>query len=135
MRADVWCSGSRWVTTILFMTGPLGLAGCGGESRSAHESAAFDRLGVECGEVGPVTGAEVILDDTAPECGGGYCLHSEDVARGAHQSAGMCSCRCDGPAGTGPFCACGDGFECREQVRALGVTSSELSGSYCVPAP
>ena len=108
---------------------------CGGHSRSAPDSAAFDRLGVQCGEVRAVSSSEVIIDQTAPECEGGYCVHSAAVAPGGRESAGICSCRCAGPEGTGPFCSCDDGFVCREQLRPLGVTSPSLAGSYCVPEP
>lgn len=43
-----------------------------------------------------------------------------------------CSCRCDGP-GDGPFCACGEGFDCVPLVADLGLPGDELAGSYCVP--
>jgi hypothetical protein len=48
-----------------------------------------------------------------------------------------CSCRCDGPEGTGPFCACPAGFECRKLVDDLGLPPPGpylLSGSYCIKA-
>lgn len=45
-----------------------------------------------------------------------------------------CSCHCDGPAGTGPFCACPEGFECTKVIPDLGFPGSELAGSYCVKA-
>lgn len=47
-------------------------------------------------------------------------------------SAVYCSCRCAGPAGSGPFCPCPDGFACEEVVPDLGLGSNELVGSYCV---
>jgi hypothetical protein len=40
----------------------------------------------------------------------------------------FCSCHCDGPEGTGPFCACPSGFECAPLVPP-GVP---LVGSYCI---
>lgn len=45
-----------------------------------------------------------------------------------------CSCRCDGPGGTGPFCACPDGFECAQILPAaiLPVAQNALVGSYCI---
>jgi hypothetical protein len=46
-----------------------------------------------------------------------------------------CSCRCNGPEGTGPFCACPQGFECTELVPDLGLAfqgSPEIAGSYCI---
>jgi len=45
-----------------------------------------------------------------------------------------CSCRCDGPDGTGPFCACPDGFECA-QILPAGIVPgghNALIGSYCI---
>jgi hypothetical protein len=44
-----------------------------------------------------------------------------------------CSCRCDGPDGTGPFCACPSGFECTNLVPDIG-SHAELAGSYCLKA-
>ena len=132
MRADVRWFGWRGVAAT-FMTAVVALGGCG-DSRSAKPSAEAARLGAECGVVRAVSASEVDVDDDAPECEAGYCLHAADVARGAAESSGMCSCRCDGEEGTGPFCSCGDGFACREEVRALGLGSPALAGSYCVPA-
>jgi hypothetical protein len=43
-----------------------------------------------------------------------------------------CSCRCAGP-GTGPFCDCPEGLECRALIDALGLPGDEQAGSYCVP--
>jgi len=45
-----------------------------------------------------------------------------------------CSCRCDGPDGTGPFCACPSGFECTALVANIGERGSASAGSYCVKA-
>jgi len=43
-----------------------------------------------------------------------------------------CSCRCAGPEGTGPFCACPAGFECTELVPDLGPLGVQnFGGSYC----
>jgi hypothetical protein len=54
------------------------------------------------------------------------------IARSPEKSV-YCSCRCDGPAGEGPFCACPSGFECTHLVDDYGIaTSGEVSGSYCV---
>ena len=108
------------------------VSGCG-EPRSAPGWAEFARLGAQCGDVRPVGPSEIDVDDQAPECDEGYCLHSPDVAGGASESSGMCSCRCDGEEGTGSFCTCSAGFECRAEVRDLGLSSPALAGSYCVP--
>ena len=46
-----------------------------------------------------------------------------------------CSCRCEGPAGQGPFCACPDGFECAKLVDAYGTEGgAQVAGSYCIKA-
>ena len=52
-----------------------------------------------------------------------------------------CSCRCDGPAGTGDFCSCPNGFECVPMIEFAGVTTTRqdggfghLVGSYCIKA-
>jgi len=46
-----------------------------------------------------------------------------------------CSCRCNGPEGAGPFCACPEGLECTEVVPDLGPYAPgnlDLAGSYCI---
>jgi hypothetical protein len=49
------------------------------------------------------------------------------------ESSVYCSCRCDGPPGEAPFCACPDGFECRHLIDDHGNTSSDqITGSYCI---
>jgi hypothetical protein len=53
------------------------------------------------------------------------------------EDAATCSCRCDGPAGTGDFCSCPSGFECVPLVEfALvdGGAENNLVGSYCIKA-
>jgi hypothetical protein len=46
-----------------------------------------------------------------------------------------CSCRCDGPAGEGPFCDCPSGFECQKLVDSYGTSGgAQLAGSYCIKA-
>ncbi|HVW30478.1 MAG TPA: hypothetical protein VHC69_34210 [Polyangiaceae bacterium] len=54
------------------------------------------------------------------------------VGRQPYKSV-YCSCRCDGPAGTGPFCACPSGFECKSLIDGLS-SSSDAAGSYCIKA-
>ena len=54
----------------------------------------------------------------------------ELVARPPSNSV-YCSCRCDGPAGTGPFCACPASYECAPLVNDVGGAHS-LAGSYCI---
>jgi len=57
------------------------------------------------------------------------------LVRRSPADAVYCSCRCDGPAGTGPFCACPSGFECRHLVDQYGTsTADQGAGSYCLKA-
>ncbi len=47
-----------------------------------------------------------------------------------------CSCRCDGPDGTGPFCRCPKGFFCEEIIPNVEAPFTEgMVGSYCVKDP
>jgi hypothetical protein len=124
-----WFAAPCRIATVLG-TVTLSVAGCG---QSVSSPAGESEVGLTCGDVRPVESSAVEVEE-APECGDGYCLHAEDVARGARESTGMCSCRCDGPPGSGPFCACGEGFVCRKQVEDLGLEPSPLTGSYCVPS-
>jgi hypothetical protein len=50
------------------------------------------------------------------------------------EDAVYCSCRCNGPEGTGPFCACPQGFECADLVPDIGLMTGGpvIAGSYCV---
>jgi hypothetical protein len=44
-----------------------------------------------------------------------------------------CSCRCDGPADSGPFCTCPGGFACTHLVDERGAGSdTRFAGSYCI---
>lgn len=47
-------------------------------------------------------------------------------------NAVYCSCHCDGPEGTGPFCACPEGFQCTDIAPDIGKGHRELAGSYCL---
>ncbi len=46
----------------------------------------------------------------------------------------FCSCRCDGPAGQGPFCGCPSGMICEPDLvpRSPVDRSDRYAGSYCV---
>jgi hypothetical protein len=44
---------------------------------------------------------------------------------------GMCTCRCDGPPGLGPYCSCLDGFLCAPLIEDVGLEGG--AHSYCVP--
>lgn len=43
-----------------------------------------------------------------------------------------CSCRCDGPSNSAPYCECPDGFGCRELIDDIELGNAQLAGSYCV---
>jgi hypothetical protein len=51
----------------------------------------------------------------------------------------VCSCRCDGPDGAGPYCACPDGFVCQhglvESTGLSDLADRSYAGGYCVWAP
>lgn len=59
--------------------------------------------------------------DVDPSAG---CVTQADVDNSVY-----CTCRCDGPAGAADFCACPDGFECKQILSSGGVG---IVGSYCV---
>ena len=50
------------------------------------------------------------------------------------ERAVFCSCRCDGPAGQGPFCDCPSGMACEPALVASSDDSyaDQYAGSYCV---
>jgi hypothetical protein len=56
------------------------------------------------------------------------------IAERRPDDAVYCSCRCDGPAGTGPFCACPSGFDCAPFIADILHTNHQLAGSYCIKA-
>jgi hypothetical protein len=128
-------SKSQCATALLFGLALLN-TGCGDAENDLFDhtrQALAGELGEPCGESWP-TGDYVDVNDASEECGLGMCLHGDVVASaGAEESVGMCSCRCDGPAGTGPFCACDSGFSCEHQIDDIGVGSLNLVGSYCIP--
>jgi hypothetical protein len=104
---------------------------CGDARRNAEE---VRDLGKTCGDAELVAEGAVEVDEKTTECDG-VCLRGPAVAPPGTTSAGQCSCRCDGPAGTGPFCACAAGFSCQHQLDDLGLGGAELAGSYCVAGP
>jgi len=126
--------GSRFRGAVLVSSIALALTACGNSRSASPARAEQGSLGAACGEARPVASSDFDVDEDAPECGGGVCAHGASVALGAGTSAGMCTCRCDGATGTGPFCACALGFVCRQEVQDLGLSEPALSGSYCVPA-
>jgi len=105
----------------LFEQSQAELANTVGESCSLHPDAP--------------QGNEVWISEQPEACGDfGICLgigpDNEDA-----EELEMCSCRCDGAPGDGPYCACPEQYECVPLVVELGAPSAPNSyaGSYCVP--
>jgi hypothetical protein len=107
------------------------------ETFKGTQAALAEKLGEPCA-LAPV-GAEASTREgetyveEKDECEPGYC-----VVRVAEpgETEGICSCRCDGPEDTGPFCACSAGFVCELLVEGVGTDDwpgDNLSGSYCMP--
>jgi hypothetical protein len=51
------------------------------------------------------------------------------------EAAVYCTCRCDGPPGTGPLCACPTDMSCEPRIDGSGYLDDpqvEYVGSYCV---
>lgn len=111
-------------------------AGCGAVSETEMYTettgALSQNLGDACESYPIELPAEVDVNDHA-SCEPGYCV-TRGGEPGAGEGQGICSCRCDGPEGTGPFCSCGDGFACEHLIDDLGFGSRHLAGSYCMPA-
>jgi hypothetical protein len=59
-----------------------------------------------------------------PDCLSSVCPSQADIDDRVY-----CSCRCDGPAGSGPLCECPGGFSC---VPVLEQGPETVRGSYCV---
>lgn len=113
-----------------------GTSGCGSvadvEMFGQSNAALVQHLGEAC-EIGPLGAEEIVVDEGHPVCEPGYCVGQSGQSWTAAEH-GICSCRCDGPEGTGPLCDCGDGFECRALIDDLGgLANSHLVGAYCVP--
>ena len=51
---------------------------------------------------------------------------------GPAESAVICTCRCDGPAGEGPFCDCPSGMACEPLLAGGRPERDDVAGSYCV---
>jgi hypothetical protein len=112
---------------------PLGGSGAVGDACALSDQQRADFRAFE--------GSEVSIDTNSAACATGVCLvdnlapHADPPQIPADQPVGdgQCSCRCDGPAGSGPFCACPDGFACVPMVHDIGLASSAgVAGSYCV---
>lgn len=118
------------------MMGALAVGGCGGttelEMFGQSNAALVEHLGEAC-ELYPLSPGEVTVETQHPACEPGYCV-GEAGQPWTTDEDGLCTCRCDGPAGTGPLCDCADGFVCKELIKAIGdLVNPHLVGSYCVP--
>lgn len=98
---------------------------------SESTAALAEHLGESC-EATPVPQkGVVVVEDRHPACLPGQCvIHGSQP--GAELGQGICTCRCKGPAGTGPFCSCGDGFVCKHLVDDLGIGQAELTRAHRV---
>lgn len=78
--------------------------------------------------------AEVNIDDRAVDCPNGLACVSvgESAAEhlGVDPTDGVCACRCDGPAGSGPYCSCIKGTHCALLVKDASFPQG--SASYCM---
>lgn len=112
------------------------LGACGAatdtEMFSETQAALAEQLGHSCASRA-VEDDEVEVVGGHPSCAPGYCV-TRGGESGAADGEGICSCRCDGPEGTGPFCQCGDGFACKHLIHDV-LAGRELAGSYCMPVP
>lgn len=114
-------------------------AGCGviadtelfGESNAAL----VEHIGDAC-DLDGIGVNETVIEDEDSSCAPGYCVgQAGEPWTDEGENQGICTCRCAGPAGTGPSCDCSDGFECRELIKDFGggLSGANLVGSYCVP--
>lgn len=99
---------------------------------SRSNAALIQNMGEAC-DLGALGPNETVVDDRVAACEPGYCVGQYGQAWSGDDQ-GICTCRCDGPAGTGPLCACGSGYECKELIKNFhGEIDDDLAGSYCVP--
>ena len=124
---------------LIVSVGTLALSGgCGDaedfEMFQRSSQALAQHLGDTC-ESYPVssTAEEVDVDDGHSDCQPGMCV-TKSGEPGASEGLGICTCRCDGPQGTGPLCSCGSDFVCERLIRDVaGLGNDHLVGSYCMP--
>ena len=80
---------------------------------------------------------ETIVEDQHPACGSGYCLwRHPDIEPGTTGVPGFCTCRCDGPENSGPYCACPESYVCvQDVIEDLGSDHPSVLayvGAYCM---
>lgn len=111
------------------------LVGCGEigdlDLFSRSNDALIRNMGEPC-DIGPLVRGETAVDEGVAACEPGYCVGQHGQTWSA-DNQGICTCRCDGPAGTGPLCACGAGYHCKELIKSFNLGHEHLEGSYCVP--
>lgn len=133
MHNDTMGFRRRWVGLVAGF-GMLAVAGCGAvvdrELFSQSNEAMVEHAGEAC-ELGVVGEKETVVDENS-HCGPGYCV-GQGGQPWTRNEYGICTCRCDGPKGTGPFCSCAEGFRCKELIKDLGLLNLDWAGSYCVP--
>ncbi len=124
------------VTHLALVSGVLNAFGCGAvdtELFSRTNEALVENLGEACDLGVVVASGERIVEDDDPACLPGYCV-GEGGQAWTKGDQGICTCRCDGPDGTGPLCECADGFQCKHLIDDIGnLTGTNLVGAYCVP--
>ena len=89
-------------------------------------------VGVAC-DAGELASGEIVIIEKSEVCSGAsLCLgigeDTDDLP-----ALELCSCRCDGPDDTGPFCACPETYMCLHVVDDLLLGNARTSGSYCLP--
>lgn len=116
--------------------GLMAVSSCGSvenaELFSHSNGALVEHLGEAC-DLEQVGKLETVVDDEHPDCLPGYCVGDGDEPWTV-DNHGICTCRCDGPKGTGPLCSCAEGFTCKDLIKDWGgLGNAHLVGSYCVP--
>jgi hypothetical protein len=136
MHKTMSFGGSGQQRNLLTAVVLVSVSGCGAiadmEMFDQSNAALVANMGEAC-EIGPVGANETVVNDDDIACEPGYCVGQSGQWWTEGNTQGICTCRCDGPEGTGPLCDCGSGFECKELIKDFGLSNSNLVGSYCVP--
>lgn len=111
------------------------LLGCSASEHELFENSQAklaEGVGVMC-DAGELAPGEIVIVETTEVCSSAtLCLGiGEDT--GDLPALELCSCRCDGPDDTGPFCACPETYACHHVVDDLLLGNVRTSGSYCLP--
>ena len=118
----------------LALSGTSGF-GCGTAQEEIYSETQFalaEGTGEACSGASLSSG-EIEVDERSDECGvSQFCVSAGEGLEGLPPTSGVCSCRCDGPEGRGPFCACTAGFTCTALIEDLGLGDVYFAGSYCL---